>query len=132
LRFDRDLGWAAFIAANMLGLLAAAVIVVNNTRDLASDRKAGKNTLAVRIGLGWSRAEYAALMAAPFLLLPLLGHWLLAGDGIWLPVLVAPWAALLVRRFCVEPPGPGHNQLLAQTAQLQLLFAVLLGVGLIL
>lgn len=122
--------WAAFVAANMLGLLAAAVIVVNNARDLDSDRKVGKNTLAVRIGLGWSRAEYAALLAAPFLLLPLLGCLLLAGVAIWLPLLAAPWAVLLVRRFCLEAPGVGYNLLLAQTAQLQFLFAVLLSVGL--
>lgn len=127
-RFDE----VAFVAANMLGLLAAAVIVVNNARDLDSDRKVGKNTLAVRIGLGWSRAEYAALMGAPFFLLPLLGCLLLADVAIWLPLLAAPWAALLVRRFCIEAPGAGYNRLLAQTAQLQLLFAVLLSLGLIL
>ena len=118
------LGWPAFVVANMLGLLAAAVIVVNNTRDLDCDRKVGKNTLAVRIGMGWSRAEYAVLMMAPFCLLPLL--------GCWLPLLAAPWALLLVRQFCREAPGPGYNRLLARTAQLQLLFAVLLSVGLML
>ena len=124
------LDWSVFIAASMVGLLAAAVIVVNNARDLDSDRKVGKNTLAVRIGLGWSRAEYAALLAAPFLLLPLLGCLLLAGIAIWLPLLAAPWAVLLVRRFCLEAPGVGYNLLLAQTAQMQFLFAVLLSVGL--
>lgn len=124
--------WAAFVAANMVGLPAAAVIVVNNARDLDSDRKAGKNTLAVRIGLGGSRAEYALLLAAPFLLLPLLGCLLLAGVAVWIPLLAAPWAILLARRFFREAPGPGYNQLLAQTAQLQLLFVVLLSVGLML
>lgn len=126
------LGWPVFIAANMVGLLAAAVIVVNNARDLENDRKVGKNTLAVRIGLGWSRKEYAALLALPFVLLPVLGCLLLAGVGIWLPLLAAPWAVLLVLRFWREAPGGAYNRLLAQTAQLQLLFAVLLSVGLML
>jgi 1,4-dihydroxy-2-naphthoate octaprenyltransferase len=126
------LGWPAFIAANMVGLLAAAVIVINNARDLENDRKVGKNTLAVRIGLEWSRKEYAALMGLPFALLPVLGCSLLAGVGIWLPLLAAPWAMLLVRRFWREAPGVSYNRLLAQTAQLQLLFAVLLSVGLVL
>ncbi len=122
--------WAAFVIACMVGFFAAAVIVVNNTRDLASDRKVGKNTLAVRVGLGWSRVEYTLLMAVPFLLLPLLGLQLNA--PVWLPLLAVPWALLLVRRFCREAPGPGHNRLLAQTAQLQLLFSILLSAGLIL
>ncbi|MFA7243603.1 MAG: 1,4-dihydroxy-2-naphthoate polyprenyltransferase [Sulfuricellaceae bacterium] len=124
--------WAAFVAANMLGLSAAAVIVVNNTRDRDSDGKVGKHTLAVRIGLGWSRAEYAALIAAPFLLLPLLGGLLLADVVVWLPWLAAPWAVLLGWRFCRVAPGAEYNRLLAQTAQWQLVFAVLLGVGLML
>jgi len=123
--------WAAFVGANMLGFFAAAVIVVNNTRDLDSDRKVGKNTLAVRVGLGWSRAEYAVLMTAPFCLLPLLGM-LLREATVWLPMLAAPWAVMLVQRFCRAAPGLGHNRLLAQTAQVQLLFTVLLSVGLVL
>lgn len=124
------LGWPAFVAANMVGLLAAAVIVVNNARDLENDRKVGKNTLAVRIGLEWSRREYALLLALPFVLVPLLG--LLVGGGAWLPWLAAPWAVMLVRRLWREAPGALYNQLLARTAQLQLIFAVLLSVGLVL
>lgn len=126
------LTWVAFVAANMLGFPAAAVIVVNNTRDRDCDRKVGKHTLAVRIGLGWSRVEYAALIAAPFLLLPLLGGLLPAEIVVWLPLLAAPWALLLVWRFCRVAPGAEYNRLLAQTAQWQLLFAVLLSVGLML
>jgi len=126
------LGWPAFVAANMVGLLAAAVIVINNARDLENDRKVGKNTLAVRIGLEWSRKEYAALLALPFVLLPVLGCLLLAGVGVWLPLLAAPWAVMLVLRCRREAPGVSYNRLLAQTAQLQLLFAILLSVGLML
>ena len=126
------LGWPAFVAANMVGLLAAAVIVINNARDLENDRKVGKNTLAVRIGLEWSRKEYAALLALPFILLPVLGCLLLAGVGIWLPLLAAPWAVLLVLRFWREAPGAAYNQLLAQTAQLQLFFSMLLSLGVLL
>lgn len=124
------LAWAALVAANMVGFLAAAVIVVNNTRDRDSDRKVGKNTLAVRIGLGWSRVEYVTLIALPFLLLPVLANLLSAGSGVWLPLSAAPWAVLLVWRFCRMAPCAKYNSLLAQTAQLQLLFAVLLSVGL--
>ncbi len=125
-------GWPAWVAANMVGLLAAAVIVVNNARDLENDRKVGKNTLAVCIGLAWSRNEYAALLALPFFLLPLLGALLPAGAVVWLPLLAAPWAAALIRGIRREAPGAGYNRLLAQTAQLQLAFTILLSLGLVL
>ncbi len=124
------ISWAAFIVANMVGLLAAAVIVVNNTRDIASDALVGKNTLAVRIGVTGSRVEYALLLCAPFFLLPALAALLTVGATLWLPLLAAPWALSLVLRFRREAPGTGHNRLLAQTAQLQLLFSVLLSLGL--
>lgn len=121
------LGWNAFLAASMIGLLAAAVIVVNNYRDLDSDRRIGKNTLAVRLGRPGSRAEYALLLLTPYLLLPALGHL----KGAWLPALTLPWAAFLVLRFWREAPGPAFNRILAQTAQLQLGFGILLSMGLL-
>jgi 1,4-dihydroxy-2-naphthoate octaprenyltransferase len=114
----------AFLAGAIIGMPAAAVLVVNNYRDLENDRRVGKNTLAVRLGRRVSRIEYALLMLSPFVLLPLLS----AGQGSWwrmLPWLVLPQAIRLVRRFYLESPGPVFNQLLAGTARLQLAFGVL-------
>ena len=125
------LGWAAFVAASMVGLFAAAVIVVNNYRDLDSDRRIGKNTLAVRIGRAASRAEYSLMLALPYLLLPLLAELTGAGGWLALPLLSWPLAWSLWRRFRSEAPGPVFNRILAQTAQLQLLFSVLLSIGLL-
>jgi len=128
-----SLGWSVFVAASMIGLLAAAVIAVNNTRDLDSDRKIGKNTLAVRIGRGGSQVEYALLLCTPYLLLPLLA-WL-NHSGWWgggLPLLSLPVALSLWRRFRREQPGPVFNLILAQTAQLQLVFGILLSIGFLL
>lgn len=121
------LGWNVFYAASMIGLFAAAVIVVNNYRDLDNDRRIGKNTLAVRLGRQGSRVEYAFLLFAPYLLLLALGHL----KGGWLPVLTLPWAAFLVLRFWRETPSPAFNRILAQTAQLQLGFGILLSMGLL-
>jgi 1,4-dihydroxy-2-naphthoate octaprenyltransferase len=108
------------------------VIAVNNYRDFDSDRRIGKNTLAVRIGRGASQAEYALLLFAPYLLLPLLAH--LSRSGWWsgLPLLSLPLALSLWRRFRSEPPGPVFNLILAQTAQLQLGFGILLSIGILL
>ena len=54
-----------------MGLFAAAVLMVNNIRDIETDRKAGKKTLAARIGLRWSKAVYIFFIWAPmFILVP--------------------------------------------------------------
>lgn len=127
-----SLGWGAFLAGSMLGMLAAAVIVANNYRDLDSDRRIGKNTLAVRLGRRGSQVEYALLLLLPFLLLPLLAGLTGSGWKLGLPLLPLPLALALLGRFCSEPPGPGFNRILAQTAGLQLIFGILLAMGFVL
>ena len=117
------LSGTAAAAGTALGLLAAAVLTVNNYRDLESDRRAGRHTLAQRLGRLGTRRLYAVLLLAPFLLAlhPATLPWLL------LPAL--PVALLLIRALYREPPGPGLNRLLAVTAQYQLGFGLLLGIS---
>jgi len=113
----------ALLAAALVGIHAAAVITVNNYRDLDGDARNGKNTLAVRLGRPAIRRIYAVEMLAPYALL------LLFADLGWpfaLPLLSLPLAAKLIRRFYQEPPGPEFNNILAATAGLQLVFALLL------
>src|SRR5437667_245317 len=74
---------AALLAGAAVGALASAVLVVNNLRDIDSDRRIGKNTLAVQRGRRFTTWEYAALMHMPFVLAVLLALeerqiWLLA------------------------------------------------------
>ena len=118
----------ALIAATLVGIHAAAVITVNNYRDLDGDAKSGKNTLAVHFGRPATRRIYTTEMLAPYALLPLLHSlgWLAA-----LPLLSLPLALKLVRRFNNEAPGPVFNNILAATAGLQLAFAILLTLSLI-
>jgi len=125
------LSGAAVLAAALLGMPAAAVLVVNNYRDLDNDRQVGKNTLAVRLGRRVSQIEYKLLMLLPLALLPL--FQVLGFGGLsWLPpLLVLPWALKLVRQFCMETPGPVFNRLLAATAQFQLAYGLLLCLGLL-
>lgn len=126
---------AALLAALQVGLLAAAVISVNNTRDIATDMRVGKNTLAVRLGRRGMNKVYAAELLLPYLLLPLLAA--LLGDearGAWslaLPFVSAGWALLLCKRFRSLPAGPGFNDLLAATARLQAAHAALLALALL-
>jgi 1,4-dihydroxy-2-naphthoate octaprenyltransferase len=124
--------WAGVLAATMIGALAAAVIVVNNYRDLDNDRSVGKRTFAVRVGRAWSRTEFVALLALPYFLLMPLGRIMHAGWWLLLPACSLPMAAWIATRFVRERPGPGFNRILADTAQLQLIFSCLLAVAFLL
>ena len=119
----------ALVAGGAVGLPAAAVLVVNNYRDLEPDAKVGKRTLAVCLGRSFSRWEYAVLMLAPFALLALLVPLSRLGWGLLLPLLALPAGAALVRRFWQETAGPAFNALLARTARFQVVFAVLLALA---
>lgn len=110
-----------WILGHMMGAFASAVMLVNNTRDAASDVLAGKYTLAVRIGLPACRLLYAGMLAVPYLLaLSQARHWVHV-----LPHLTLPLAVLLVYRMATWPPSKRYNWLLARTAHLQLAFTVL-------
>jgi len=125
------LHWPAVVPAAMVGLLAAAVIVVNNYRDLDGDRSVGKRTLAVRIGREWSKVEFVLLIALPYALLPLLALATAAGWSLVLPALSLPIAIWIAVRFIRERPGPQFNRILADTAQLQFAFSCLLAAALL-
>ena len=113
----------ALIAATLVGIHAAAVITVNNYRDHDGDKANGKNTLAVRLGRPATRHVYTAEMLSPYALLPLLAN---LGWPAALPLLSLPLALKLIGRFHREAPGPVFNNILAATAGLQLMFALLL------
>jgi len=126
------LDWEAFALAVPVGLLAAAVLVVNNYRDIDTDRRAGKRTLAVRMGRARTRGFYAALVYGAFLLTPV--TWLLGDRSAWvlLPLLAVPLAAPLVRTVRNRTDGPSLNEALARTGMLELIFCVLLSAGVLL
>lgn len=121
----------ALAAAIPIGALVTNILVVNNLRDLDTDRKAGKRTLAVRLGREATRAEYLLLFTIAYLTPPAL---MLAGAlSPWalLPLLTIPLAARLVRQTRQEV-GRALNKTLVGTAQLELLFSVLFAIGILL
>ncbi len=127
----RELPWQAFACAVPVGLLASAILVVNNVRDLETDRRAGKRTLAVRLGRERTRALYTAMIALAFLLAPLC--WPLGSMTAWLllPWLAIPLALPLVKTVRTRIDGPTLNGALAKTGILQLLFCLLFAAGIL-
>jgi 1,4-dihydroxy-2-naphthoate octaprenyltransferase len=129
--------WESFALAVPVGLLVTAILVVNNIRDMDTDRRAGKRTLAVRLGRERARFEYAALMAVGFLVLLPIAAIEIADSGsasaLWwlLPWLTAPLAVKLVGVVRTRVDGPTLNGALARTAGLQLVFCVLLTAGIL-
>jgi 1,4-dihydroxy-2-naphthoate octaprenyltransferase len=119
---------AALLSGVAIGLPAAAVLLVNNYRDLEQDQQAGRRTLVQRLGRPRARIVYGFLVCTPFALPLALPH---LGPGPWLTLAALPGALLLVRQFLGAPPGPGLNQLLGRTAQLQLGYGLLLAAGLL-
>lgn len=120
------------LAAVAPGLLITAILVVNNLRDLETDRRAHKRTLAVILGERATLIEYRLLLLVAYLM-PLL-LWLVAGRSVWvlLPWLTLPLAVRLAIGIARAADGPTFNTLLAGTARLSLLFCLFLATGLLL
>lgn len=120
----------ALLAGIAVGMPAAAVLLVNNYRDLENDLRSGRRTLAALIGRPNSRQVYAALMLVPFAVLLLLA-WQ-GMHGALLGLLALPFSLSLIRRLQGSQPGPQLNLLLAGTAQAGFVLGVLLSIGLLL
>lgn len=119
---------AVIIIASSIGSLAAAILLVNNYRDLDSDRKANKLTLVHYIERPIARNLYVFMVLYPYLLLLFIlpyYSWVLL-----LPILSLPLAIMLILHFLKLKVSSQLNQVLAYTAQLQLAYAILLSLAL--
>jgi len=115
-----------------IGFLATAILVVNNVRDVETDRRAGKMTLAVRMGRRNAVALYRGLVLGAFVVLPIA---LVAGGGSLLPLiglLALPLAVSPLRTMSNRTDGPALNDALAATGALLGAFSLLVAIGLLL
>jgi len=124
-----DLRWEAFALAVPVGLLASAILVVNNVRDIDTDRRAGKRTLAVKLGRKRARRLFAAMVGLAFA--APVATWVAGGLSAWLllALAAAPLAPPLVRTVATRSDGPALNGALAGTGRLLAVFSLLLAVG---
>jgi len=116
----------------IVGLMITAILVVNNLRDIKTDRNTGKRTLAVMIGEHKTRWEYAFLLAGAYAIPAFLWLGDLASAWLLLPLATLPLAFLQVRLIRQPSDGPTLNDLLSKTAKLAFFYSVLLSIGLIL
>jgi len=116
----------------IVGFLITAILVVNNLRDIQTDRKTGKRTLAVMIGEKRTRAVYTVLLGSAYVITGFIWLCGLASTWLLLPLASLPLAFLQIRLIRRPSDGPALNNLLAQTAKLSFFFSVLLAIGLIL
>jgi 1,4-dihydroxy-2-naphthoate octaprenyltransferase len=127
--YDQTAPADAWVGGVAIGLLAAAILVANNVRDSDTDRFAGKRTLAVILGRNPARWLYALMVLGSFAVvavavsLDVLPSWSL------LTLLALPLTASPIMTIFTETAGPPLIGVLKSTARLQLVFAGLLAVG---
>lgn len=126
----RQISPLALWASLPMGFLITAILVVNNLRDIESDRRAGKRTLATHLGAGGTRWQYLLCLLAAYLAAALPVFLRLAEFWLLLSWFSTPLAFFLTR-FIWRTSGRPLNQALAGTGRLTLLFGVLFSLGLI-
>lgn len=127
-----ELAWLPFGLSVTVGLLSTAILVVNNVRDIDTDRRAGKNTLAVRIGRVGTRRLFVFIVLASFFVLALT---VVLNDGPWLALIgliAIPMARDPIATVTGRTDGPSLNKALAGTGSLLGAASILTAIGLVL
>lgn len=133
-------GWVWALGSGM-GLLSTALLMVNNIRDIPTDREAGKHTLAVRLGEGGSRGSYVALLVGAVVLAVVAGAPRggagagLASPAVWragLGLVLAAGAVVPVRRVVSGATGRALIPALRDTGLYTLTWGVVVAFALVL
>ena len=123
----QEITWQSFIVAIPMGCLACAILAINNLRDRAQDELVGKRTLAVRLGDSRARKLFIAL-----LLLAHISALAVPGENTLITLVLVPQTFLIANQVRSGATGPALIPLLGKTGELQLFFALLLALALVL
>ena len=123
----QEITWQSFIVAIPMGCLACAILAINNLRDRAQDELVGKRTLAVRLGDSRARKLFIAL-----LLLAHISALAVPGENTLITLVLVPQTFMIANQVRSGATGPALIPLLGKTGELQLFFAVLLALALVL
>lgn len=123
--------WKSFLLGTQIGLLCTLMIAINNLRDINSDIRANKKTLAVRFGQTFAKVEILFLAIVPFALNLC---WLTWGYvyAALLPFFTLPLASILMLKIWKSYPSKAYNRYLGMAALLHLSFGIFLIIGFIL
>ncbi len=113
-----------------VALTVTAILNVNNVRDIESDRRAGKLTLAVRLGRRLARWQFVVTVAAAYVAVTALWVFGSFPAAVLLAWLTLPLAIRPLRDVLRQEDGRSLNRALRETARLHLALAVLLAIGL--
>ena len=123
----QEITWQSFIVAIPMGCLACAILAINNLRDRAQDELFGKRTLAVRLGDSRARKLFIAL-----LLLAHISALAVPGENTLITLVLVPQTFMIANQVRSGATGPALIPLLGKTGELQLFFALLLALALVL
>ncbi|HEQ1859735.1 TPA: 1,4-dihydroxy-2-naphthoate polyprenyltransferase [Providencia alcalifaciens] len=120
------------LPATACGLLSVAVLNINNMRDIENDIKAGKNTLAVRLGPQGARMYHAIIIIVSILCLVFFNLLYLTGWTGWLFLLAVPMLMNHVRKVLSDPTPEGMRPMLENMVKIALVTNVLFSLGVVL
>ncbi|MGH2348345.1 MAG: 1,4-dihydroxy-2-naphthoate polyprenyltransferase [bacterium] len=126
-----SISMVALSASIPVGLLVTAILVLNNLRDIETDRAAGKRTLAVRLGPRATRALYVLCLAGAAAGPGIMRAAGLIGARFWLPWLLVPMLVALAGTALRSAEPASLNNGLRKTAAAHLLFGILFGLSLL-
>jgi len=124
-----EMSWPVILAGVPFGMISTAILVVNNLRDIETDTKGGKRTLAVRYGRTFARWQYLIMLGGAALIPVVMSVFDLAGSYLPLAALYLLLARKPVKAVFISRDGETLNDTLADTGKLLIIYGILFGIG---
>jgi 1,4-dihydroxy-2-naphthoate octaprenyltransferase len=124
-----EINMAVILAGFAPGFISVAILTINNLRDMGSDKKSGKRTLAVRFGRSFTISEYLfSIIAAS--VIPVIIYLFIEDHRFILTCSILTFIAIpIIKTVCEKTDGPSLNNALAQTGKLLMIYSVLFSLG---